>query len=51
MIQKLKFWVLPKTHYGMKIQPTEEDLAQLLMTNDFGVKVESVEKVSGKVSC
>jgi electron transfer flavoprotein alpha subunit len=35
----------------MKIQPTEEDFNPTIGDNDFGVKVESVEKVSGKVSC
>ena len=44
---------LAKNSYGISENPstlTEEDFDPTIGENDFGVKVESVEKVSGKVS-
>ncbi|NGY38610.1 electron transfer flavoprotein subunit alpha/FixB family protein [Flavobacterium sp. XN-5] len=44
---------LAKNSYGISENPstlTEEDFNPTIGENDFGVKVESVEKVSGKVS-
>jgi electron transfer flavoprotein alpha subunit len=50
---EVKVLGLAKNSYGIFENPTsttEEDFNPSLEDNDFGVKVESVEKVSGKVS-
>ncbi|MDG2431465.1 electron transfer flavoprotein subunit alpha/FixB family protein [Flavobacterium sp.] len=50
---EVKVLGLAKNSYGIFENPTsttEEDFSPTIGDNDFGVKVESVEKVSGKVS-
>ncbi|WP_339920607.1 electron transfer flavoprotein subunit alpha/FixB family protein [uncultured Flavobacterium sp.] len=50
---EVKVLGLAKNSYGISENPstlTEEDFNPTIGENDFGVKVESVEKVSGKVS-
>ena len=50
---EVKVLGLAKNSYGIFENPTsttEEDFSPTIGDNDFGVKVESVEKISGKVS-